>query len=330
MDGSNLYRRLPGGVALAAGVLYAIGTALIWALIPFWIRTALGFVDPVSMSALRLLGGGLIFALIARDRTPVFRLLQSRQTRRWVAIGAGALALNHILFAAGLQWTTPTAGVISVQIQTVAASALSWIVLGEAISLHKGAGMAAVIGGIVIVGWDGQDLSQILGSERSLGNLVMFAGGLLWGIYAVCQRRFSSPRTTGEGGAFPGYNPQDLLAPFFLLAGVFAVPVVAPFAALRAPVSLPAVATLAALTVAGTVGGYYCLSQAMNRLPVATAVTITNTAPLIVALISIVVYGEALSIYTVAGGALAVAGCAAAVRADAAQSPVATGATPGR
>lgn len=123
-------------------------------------------------------------------------------------------------------------------------------------------------------------------------------------------------KVAGKNRTIPGYDPRDLLAPFFLLAGILTLPVALPFVEVRGPITLSVLTILAALAVIGTVGGYYCLSQALNRLPVATAVTITNMSPLAVALISILVYREHLSVYTIVGGVLAVSGCIGTIRAD--------------
>lgn len=301
---------------MAVGVLFALGTTIAWSLIPFWIRFVLGSFDPLTITASRLIFGGLLFAFILRGKAPLSQLLTSRLTRHWIFIGGAALALNHILYSSALQWTTPAAGVIAVQIQTVAASVLSWIVLGETVSTRKGIGIAAVISGIVIVGWDGQSFTELMGSEQFWGNVAMFGGGLVWGVYAVCQRGLSVREGAGPKHKLPRYDTRDLLAPFFLLAGLLTAPVALPFMEIRGPITFSAVITLAALAIIGTVGGYYCLSQAMNRLPIATAVTITNTSPLVVALISIFFYGETLSLYTMVGGVMAVAGCIGTVRSD--------------
>lgn len=301
------------------GVLFALGTTLGWSLVPFFVRNVLGTFDPVTITTTRLVLGGLLFGLLARG-APLGRLIRTPETRRWLLIGSAALSVNHILFAAGLQWTSPAVGVIAVQIQTVAASVLSWIILGEAISLRKGANIAVVIAGIVLVGWDGQSLAMILSSQRTWGTVSIFVAGLFWGIYAVCQRGLSR-RPNHTSGQTGGMDPRVLLAPFFLVAGVLSTPVAAFAVEVRQPVTAATLLVLGALTIVGTVGSYYCLSEAMNRLPVSTAVTITNMAPLLVAILSVVVFRERLSVYTLVGGVIAVAGCIGTIRSDMDRKP---------
>ncbi len=298
---------------MITGVLYALGTTLGWSLVPFLVRHVLGTLDPVTITTTRLILGGLLFGLIARG-VPLKRLWRRPEKRRWLVIGGAALAVNHILFATGLQWTSPAVGVIAVQIQTVAASVLSWIILGEALSLRKSANIAIVIVGIVLVGWDGQSIATLLGSQRTWGTLSMFVAGLFWGVYAVSQRGLS--RRRNDSKAEEAVDPRTLLAPFFLIAGALSTPVATVAGELRQPLTPATLLVLGTLTIVGTVGSYYCLSEAMNRLPVSTAVTITNMSPLVVAILSIIVFRESLSAYTLIGGAVAVAGCIGTIRSD--------------
>jgi drug/metabolite transporter (DMT)-like permease len=202
------------------GILSGIVAALIWAGFP--VITKLGMAQTLSamdVTALRFGVAGLVML-------PFF-LRRGLAGLDWrvaclLACGAGA---PYLLFAAGGLAFAPAAhmGVITPSCMLLCSTVGSRIWLGDRLDAGRLVGIAAIVAGLVTLGWDGL-ANQ--GSNAWIGDLMFAAGGLFWASFTIASRYWSvSPRQATE--IVSVFSLFGFLPIYFVLSGgaVFEAPV---------------------------------------------------------------------------------------------------------
>ena len=264
------------------GILCMVGVAVLWGIIPILVKIVLRTIDPFSLSFYRIRGGrwGALF-----------------QKNRWLLIGGIALGINYALYSLSLNFTTAGAGVLIVQIQVVSFAVLAALFLGERLTACKIAGMVAVICGVVFVVLPQNTLEDMFSSQYALGNAMMFAAGLTWGIYALANKTLGR-----QLGSF------HILIPIFGISTMITGAVSATQFELRAAISVKALAAIVVLGALCTGGAFYLVSEGMKRLSAALAGTITTLAPLLTLWLAHLILGENISTAMFAATALIIGG----------------------
>ena len=164
-----------------------LGVVALWSITPIFVKLLLRTFDPFTISFLRLAQGILVLlvAYRARGRPGGARL------SRWHVIGGLGVSINYALFTLGLSLTTASAGVLMVQIQHVTLATLAALILGERLGPIRIAAILSVVAGAAYVAVAQGSTSSLLAPERTLGNLVMLASGVGWGIYALSNKALS-------------------------------------------------------------------------------------------------------------------------------------------
>jgi drug/metabolite transporter (DMT)-like permease len=215
----------------------------------------------------------------------------------WLVIGGIGLTVNYSCFIAALEFTSAGAGGLVVQIQFVALALLAALVLKERIGIIKAAGIASVIGGVLVVFGLTGALSEAVKAEYALGNGIMLAAGLGWGTYALSNKALS--KRMGN---------LEILIPIFVVAIV----VTAPFSIVRfetkAAISPQAVMVIAVLGIGSTGAGFLLMSEGLRRLSGALVGTVTASTPLFTLLLANAILGEDLSPWMFLSAALIIAG----------------------
>ncbi len=92
-----------------------------------------------------------------------------------ILMGGGGFGLIFI----GLQWATPSAAAVVIQLSVPMVTVLSVVMLGERIRWRRGLGIALAIGGVVLVMWDPN------GFQLSSGLLFVAAGAFCGALGAI-------------------------------------------------------------------------------------------------------------------------------------------------
>jgi drug/metabolite transporter (DMT)-like permease len=166
-----------------AGAAYGSLASLIWAGFPAVTKLAMASqtLTAWDVTALRFAAGGLILL-------PLFARLRLGKLEAWQALllacGAGA---PYVLLTAGGLAFAPAGhmGVLTPSCMLLTSTVGSALLLRERLSPGRLAGVLAIFGGILMLGWDG--LANH-GELTWLGDLMFVTGGLFWASYTLVSR----------------------------------------------------------------------------------------------------------------------------------------------
>ena len=279
---------------LGANVLYATSYVAT--------RVTLGSVPPAMLAFARLVLGSLVLAPLARRRASDPALARAdRRAIAWMGIlgFAGAFVLAHW----GIAWSTATNAALLIVVEPLSLMLLSPLYLGERLSRREAAGAALAVGGTALVVVNG-----IPGVTEKLvphwqGDLLLVLSGLAYASYSLLGRRVL------ERHAALGVTTRSLVWGAVALLPITA----AEWASGSRPAwTAGAVAGTLYLAVVITALGYVVWNWALRRVPAPRAAIFLNVQPIVGALLGAALLGEPLTPFTIAGGALIVAGLAVA------------------
>lgn len=267
-------------------------------------RVVLDAVPPATLALLRLLVGALILVPLAW-RTPwtgpVTRADQWRMAAMGVAGFAGAFAFAHW----GLARSTATNAALLIAVEPLTLLLLGPALLGERLARSERAGAACALTGAALVVVNG-----IPGVTERLvphwrGDLLLVLSGVAYAAYSLLGRP-----VLARHPALP-VTARSIL---------WGIPMLVPLALVewmggRRPV-WTAGALLGALHLAVVITalGYLVWNWALERVTASHAAIFLNVQPVLGALLGVTLLGEPLTVFTLGGGALVVAGLVLTVR----------------
>ena len=171
-----------------AGAAYGVLAALIWAGFPAITKLSMAShtLTAWDVTALRFATAGLLtLPLFVRHGLRPLHLSGALL----LAVGAGA---PYVLLTAGGLAFAPAAhmGVITPSCMLLVSTVGSWLLLGGKPTAGGIAGVLTILGGILMLGWDG--LSSH-GSNVWLGDAMFVLGGFLWASYTLATRAWGVP-----------------------------------------------------------------------------------------------------------------------------------------
>lgn len=286
--------------------LWVLGTVWLWSLIPLAVKAAYASFNPGFITFSRLAGGTLIFGVLELAagrgiRMPARHAPQALPgptrigLRAWIVIAGVGIGGDLLLYTLGLRYTTATAATLIVSTDGIMLALLGVVVLREPMSWFKaGAGVTGLTG-LLLVGWNGQDLGALLASRYLIGNALVLGAACCWSAYGLGQRVLAR-------------TPGGTLLPVFLvataLAGIAAL--VQPPA--HASVRTSAVLSLVYLGLGGTGLAYILLAKGLARLEAATVGLLGSTLPLFTMVEAHLLIGERVTIYLLGGAVLVIMG----------------------
>jgi drug/metabolite transporter (DMT)-like permease len=282
----------PEAVLLAANCMYATSYAAT--------RLTLDEVGPATLAWLRLAIGALVLLPLARARTDAPATPMSTGDRwrvAWMGIlgFAGAVGLSHW----GIAWSTATNAALLITVEPIALIVLSPALLGERLRRREQVGAAAALAGAGLVVVNGVPGVTHSFAPHWRGDLLLVLAGLAYASYSLIGR-----------GVLMRHAPTAVTA-WSILAGAIAM---LPAAALewaqagRPHVTASAVIGTLYLALVVTALGYLAWNYALQRVSAPRAAIFLNIQPLVGALLGVLWLGEAVTRFTVAGGALILMG----------------------
>lgn len=293
-------------------MLFVFTTVWLWSLIPLAVKVAYQSFNFAFIGFTRLAVGAVVFGAIEMAAGRGMRLPRRRpgETLRgprwlgvgsWVVIAGVGIGADLLLYTLGLRHTTASAATLIVSADGVVLALLGVVVLRERMSWWKGTGALVALGGLVLVGWNGQDLSALVRSEYFLGNAIVLAAGCCWAIYAIGQR------------ALAGLSGPTLF-PIFLVGTLLAGTAVLGQPATHGPIRWQAVLAVLYLGLGGTGLAYVLLVKGIAKLEAATVGLIGSTLPVFTMVEAHFLMGEEITVFLVGGAALVIAGLALVMR----------------
>jgi drug/metabolite transporter (DMT)-like permease len=272
----------PGAaLALGAAALFGASTPLAKAL--------LGAVSPWLLAGLLYLGSGIGLAAVA----PFRRRAQEAPLRRadlpWLAaiVLAGGV-VGPVLLMLGLAATPASSASLLLNLEGVLTLAIAWVVFRENVDLRIGIGAAAILGGAVLLSWDGPV------GGLGAGTLAIAGACLAWAIDNNLTRKLSSA------------DPLQIAAIKGLAAGSVNVTL-----ALLLHARWPGAGAVAAAGLVGFLGygvSLACFVLALRHLGTARTAAYFSAAPFVGAVIAILLFGEAATPVFFAAAALMAVG----------------------
>ena len=271
--------------------------ALIWGSAFLWIKLADRGFSPVEVTLARLaLGAAVLFAVVLgrRDQVP-------RSAQVWTHIAVAALFANavpYLLFAVAEQSVnSSTAGIIN-------STTPLWTVL-LALAVRHQKSLTSWQAARLVVGFVGAVLIftpwTTAAGLTSAGGLECLAASISYAVSYIYMDRFLARRGIGS----VVLSACQLAAASVMLAIALAV------TGVRTPhVTAESVAAIAVLGVIGTGFAYVLNYQIITSEGATVASTVTYLLPVVAIVLGVLVLGESITVYALAGIALVLGGVA--------------------
>jgi drug/metabolite transporter (DMT)-like permease len=283
---------------LRTAYVVLFGANLVYATSYVATRLVLDDVPPALLALLRCVVGGVFLVPAARLLEPAAPLARGDGWRiLWMGVFgfAGAFALGTW----GIAHSTATNAALLIIVEPVSIMLLSPAILGERLTRREKMGAALALLGTVLVVVNG-----IPGVTHALaphwrGDLLLVLSGLAYGSYSLIGRDVLLRR-----------GPLDATARSIAWGALAVVPLAAAewLAGARPIPSGGAVLGTLYLGVIITAGGYLLWNWALGRVEASRAAVFITVQPITGALLGVVFLHEALTVFTVAGAGLVVAG----------------------
>lgn len=252
-------------------------------------------VGPLTLTATRVTIAGLLFVLLFM-RLPT---AERRPGRDWpLLLGmalTGVIGFPVLLYLA-LQFTTASNASLINGVGPLMTAVLAAWLLHERLHVNQIAGaLVSLVGVALIIGGNGFDTK---GGAPNLGDLIMLANMVLWGLYSILGRVATRRRSTVSATAFSTW---------------FALPLLWPLALLESGQTPPVLSTNLLLAM-GFIGvfpafvSFLSWNEGIRRVGPTRAMAFYNMLPVYGALLGALFLGEALGVGQLLGGALVIGG----------------------
>ncbi|HVA65661.1 MAG TPA: DMT family transporter [Elusimicrobiota bacterium] len=264
-------------------------------------RVAMNGVPPATLAFVRLFIAGL--ALL-----PFFGVRgEAPLSRRdfWSVAGMGIIGLGAAFWLGnvGIAWSSSTDAALLVVVEPVALMLLGPALLGETLSRREAAGAALAVVGSALVVFNGVPgvSARLLPHWR--GDVILILGGLAFAVYSLLSRPVLARADAGR---------VTVLSMFWGAAAIFPLAAREWMAGRRPVWTFSAAAATIYLTLAVTALGFFLWNWALERVETSRAAIFLTSQPILGALLGVLWLKERVTVFTLSGGALIVAGLVAA------------------
>ena len=174
-----------------SGMLALIATVLIWGSTCAVTKSALNAIGPLSLVFVRFIIAYL--ALLPFAWHQGYRLRQSL-TKDVFLYGLTGVVMFFGFQNVGLLYTSAVAGVLVQNAVPAVIAVFAWLLLHESLSPLRIVGIALALAGSMVVALNTE--SGATGSRPWLGNLLIFAGIIAWGVYTAQGKRLTAKGST--------------------------------------------------------------------------------------------------------------------------------------
>ena len=248
--------------------LALIAVQILYGTWPIFVTIVLRSMSPSSLTACRLTGAALAFALLQRKLTPLFKM-PAKDILLLALCSMTGVVGNQFLYVKGLSLTTVINSTLLSTTIPVFALFVSILFGYDRMSLRRLIGIALAAGGVVYLV---NPLRADLSAQTTAGNLLIVSNSLLYALYIVISKTL-----------FERYGALNVITWIFLVGSLVTVPVgiyslqQENLGAMSAVVWL----TIAFIIIFPTVGAYYLNAWALTKVPPSTVAIYIYLQPLI-------------------------------------------------
>ncbi len=204
------------------GLALSLATALLWGVLPIVLKLLLNEMDAYSITWYRFLAAALVLGAFQAHR----RQLPDRSVlsgNGWLLMLIAALGLsgNYLFYLVGLDYITPGAAQIVIQLAPMMLLLGGLLIFGERFGTIQWLGFVLLLAGMLL--FFNRRLATILGSlgDYTVGILLIIVASFVWAAYALAQKQLLKVMASENimlllyvAGALlflPGSRPASLL-----------------------------------------------------------------------------------------------------------------------
>lgn len=172
------------------GLALSLVTALLWGMLPIALKLLLTEMDAFSITWFRFLAAALILGAFQarRGQLPALGTLTGKG---WLLMTIAALGLagNYLLYLVGLDYITPGAAQIVIQLAPMLLLLGGLIVFGERFDAVQWLGFGLLLSGMLL--FFNRRLAEIVSSlgDYTIGILLIIVSAIVWAAYALAQKQ---------------------------------------------------------------------------------------------------------------------------------------------
>ncbi|RYE48214.1 MAG: EamA family transporter [Hyphomicrobiales bacterium] len=276
-------------VHFSPGIAFALASAVLFGASAPLSKLLLGSIDPWLLAGVLYLGAGVGLAIAHLGRGALGLEGLEAPLRRtdlpWLsAVVLFGGVIGPVLLMFGLSMTSAASGSLLLNLEGLATMGIAWLVFRENVDRRLLLGAGAILGGAVLLSWQGE------GARLDLGGLLIAGACLAWGIDNNLTRKLSSA------------DPVQIAMIKGIAAGTTNLVLALSFGA-----QLPAVGVLAGGAVVGFLGigvSLVLFMLGLRHLGTARTGAYFSLAPFIGALVALVVFREGVSLQVAAAAVL--------------------------
>ncbi|MBC3764588.1 DMT family transporter [Neptunicella marina] len=250
------------------GFFLALTTAIMWGVLPVFLKLALQKMDPVTITWYRFMVAALfVFLLLLRqNKLPSLAQLGGQQAR-WLFIASAGLIVNYVFYLKGLDYLNPETAQVLIQLAPFLVMLGGIFLYKEKFSRLEWLGAFILFSGMLL--FFNNRLDELLTSVNrySLGVLMIILAAVTWAVYGLLQKRL-----------LKSMNAKQLT----LIMYTAGVVVLLPFSTLFTVLEMNQLQFLALLfCCANTIIGYGAFTEAMAVWHASKVSAVIALAPLV-------------------------------------------------
>lgn len=172
------------------GLALALTTALMWGLLPIALKLLLGAMDAYTITWYRFLAAAIVLGIF-QARRGALGGLNGLAPRAWLlmVVAVAGLLANYVIYLLGLDYITPGAAQVVIQLAPVLLLLGGLIVYGERFSGAQWLGFIVLLTGMAL--FFNHRIDELFGSfgDYALGVVLIVIAAFTWASYALAQKQ---------------------------------------------------------------------------------------------------------------------------------------------
>ncbi|URN95821.1 MAG: DMT family transporter [Candidatus Pristimantibacillus lignocellulolyticus] len=275
------------------GYFLLLLATLAWSFVGVLVKTASTMVDSSIISFARFFFGVicLVIFLYMRDGK-----LQIRLGMKWIWIGALAKAVNYIFENIALKMGYSYGNILVQPVMTVVLLFAAGLMFKEKISVKGWISAAFCVVGVIVVGWNGTPLDELM-SGGALTTLLFTLAGVGAAVHVLSQRMLLKTMDNGNMN----------LSVFMVSTLMVAAPMPLQSHSVIGPITVWA---CGALVLLGVITGlsFFWYAEAIKKVPFTVVAIVGNSTVLFGISWSYLFFNDPITIYIIIGTLIFVAG----------------------